>query len=553
MENSSSRESQAVHLELKSPRKTAIIPKLEAILRRLLDIVIALAGLILLSPTFVLIALAIKHDSPGPVFYRGRRAGRGGKEFGILKFRTMYENESSRNGAKVTAQDDSRITPIGKWLRETKANELPQLWNVLVGEMSLVGPRPEDPEIVESWSEEDRQILLSVRPGITSPATVIYRDEESLLSSANVMQDYLKDILPTKLRLDTLYVRNRSLTTDLDVIFWTAIALLPKMRKMAIPQQSLYWGPISRLSGRYVYWFILDTIIAFIAVAISGVIWRLSRPLDIGLGRAFLYALTMSLLFSLMNRVFGLHKVEWSRAPASEAITLGVSIAVATLVVLFADAQIPSIMLLPDTVVLMAGVISLFGFVSFRYRERLITGAGTRWLNLRGGVRGIGENVMIVGAGENGALASWLFGRSDFAQAVKVVGLVDDDPRKQGLRIDGYDVLGMTSSIPDLAQKHDIGLIFYTINNIHPQQRARILSLCQKTGAKVVVLPDILNMLKTEMKIIPNPANIEGSVSPAGEVDELLAEVQSLLKENKVEVAQERLAAYRQNGYVENR
>lgn len=118
--------------------------------------------------------------------------GKGCKEFKILKFRTMYESEYSHNGAKITARDDLRITPIGKWLRDTKVNELPQLWNVLVGEMSLVGPRPEDPDIVITWPENYRDILLAVRPGVTSPATITYRDEETLLSADNYMQDYLK-------------------------------------------------------------------------------------------------------------------------------------------------------------------------------------------------------------------------------------------------------------------------------------------------------------------------------------------------------------------------
>ena len=106
-----------------------------------------LLGLFLLSPFFGIIAWAIKRDSPGPIFYRGRRVGRGGKEFTILKFRTMYECPESYAGPCITAKDDERIMPLGRWLRDTKINELPQLWNVLRGEMSLVGPRPEDPEI----------------------------------------------------------------------------------------------------------------------------------------------------------------------------------------------------------------------------------------------------------------------------------------------------------------------------------------------------------------------------------------------------------------------
>ena len=110
-----------------------------------------MVALALLAPIFGLIAVAIKRDSPGPVLYRGARMGRGGSTFKMLKFRTMYETPVSYAGPKVTAHDDPRVTPLGRWLRDTKLNELPQFWNVLKGDMSLVGPRPEDPDIAQSW------------------------------------------------------------------------------------------------------------------------------------------------------------------------------------------------------------------------------------------------------------------------------------------------------------------------------------------------------------------------------------------------------------------
>jgi len=146
------------------------------IARRTLDVTIAALGVLVLLPGLVLLAVLIKRDSPGPVFYWGERAGRHGRPFRILKFRTMYETGDSYNGPRVTGQGDPRITPFGQWLRETKVNELPQLWNVLKGDMSLVGPRPEDRDFVGHWPADVREVLLSVRPGITSPASVLYRD-----------------------------------------------------------------------------------------------------------------------------------------------------------------------------------------------------------------------------------------------------------------------------------------------------------------------------------------------------------------------------------------
>ena len=164
--------------------------------KRFCDVFFSILILLVLSPVFLYIALRIKHDSPGPVLFKGDRMGRFGKPFKILKFRTMYEDERSYNGAPVTAEGDERITPFGKYLRETKLNELPQFWNVIKGEMSLVGPRPEDLRIAQGWPEEVKAEVLSVRPGITSPASVIYRDEETILKGSGFMDDYLKTILP---------------------------------------------------------------------------------------------------------------------------------------------------------------------------------------------------------------------------------------------------------------------------------------------------------------------------------------------------------------------
>jgi lipopolysaccharide/colanic/teichoic acid biosynthesis glycosyltransferase len=545
LETTSLNERKSIHIETKENTKTSSLKWLDDALRRLMDVVGAGIGLILLSPAFVLIALVIRHDSPGPIFYRGRRAGKGEREFKILKFRTMYEEEKSHNGSKITAKDDPRITPTGRWLRETKVNELPQLWNVLKGEMSFVGPRPEDPDIVKEWTAEDKRILLSVRPGVTSPATFIYRDEEQLLSTTNVMQDYIKDVLPTKLRLDKLYLRNRSITTDMDVMFWTAVTMLPSVRTLEVPQHYLYWGPVSRITMRYLSWWVIDTVIAFMAVGAAGVLWRLSGPLNVGVDRGMVYALGISILFSLTNWLMGLNRLEWSRAPARNVVKLGFSAMLATGLVLLMDRLIPAQVHLPVMMILLGGMLALGGFTMMRYRERLITGTASRWLRARGGIHNVGERTLKVGSGENGALASWLFEHTSLGKAINLVGIVDDDPRLNGLNIDGKDVLGTTSDIPELVERLDIGLIVYTIDNIQPHQRERILSLCHKTGAKVVVLPDILDIMRKEFRVNGKEEPCGGGMLERLEVDQMLGEVQSLLAMNKTDEAFEQLAKYR--------
>lgn len=228
-----------------SARRTHFQPThhISDLARRLIDITISSIGLLLLSPLFIWLAWKIKRDSPGPIFYRGPRLGRGGNIFYMFKFRTMYEDSHSYTGPRLTTVDDPRVTPLGRWLRDTKLNELPQLWNVLAGEMSLVGPRPEDPEIGARWPRKIRDELLSIRPGITSPASVRYHHEETLLQSGNLMQSYFSSILPTKLRLDQLYVRRRSLLLDLDVIYWTFRILLPRQTSYAQEPNRMFKMP----------------------------------------------------------------------------------------------------------------------------------------------------------------------------------------------------------------------------------------------------------------------------------------------------------------------
>ena len=221
---------------LKQSPKKEILPdyhlstSISGLTKRAFDFTAALIGLILLLPFFILIGILIKRDSPGPVFYWGPRIGRYGVFFKMLKFRTMYETQKSYHGPRVTSKEDDRITPLGKWLRDTKLNEFPQLWNVLIGQMSLVGPRPEDPTICKTWPTKIAREILSVRPGITSPASILYRDEENMLQADEVMRKYLHELSPDKMRLDQLYFRYRSFWLDLDVIFWTFVLLMPKIR-----------------------------------------------------------------------------------------------------------------------------------------------------------------------------------------------------------------------------------------------------------------------------------------------------------------------------------
>jgi len=475
------------------------------VVKRAFDLVVSGIGLFFLSPIFIYLACRIRKDSPGPVFYFGPRLGRGGKPFKIAKFRTMYEQPQSYTGPKVTAQDDRRITPLGRWMRDTKLNELPQLWNVLKGEMSLVGPRPEDPDIAAGWPEEVRREVLAVRPGVTSPASVLYRNEESLLHGGQVMDAYLSEILPSKLRLDQLYVRHHSFWGDLDILFWTVLVLLPQTRTRTLPEQRLFVGPVSRLMERHVRWFIVDTLVTFVAMVLAGLMWRAFEPLNIGVGPSLIVASGFAILFSLVNVLLGVNWIDWSQATATDAIDLLPGAGVATILALLFDysypimsilygGQFPELIkrpILPGGLITIAAMLAMVGFMTVRYRTRVVTGLATRWVNWRGTDDSTRERILLVGSGESGRYAAWLLSQGRYASAYRVIGFVDDDLYKADTRIQGLPVLGSRAQIAQIVAQEDIGVIVFAIHRISAEERQSLLEICRGTGAEVVVFPDI--------------------------------------------------------------
>ncbi len=202
-------------------RLPAIRPA-DSLIRRFLDAGIALTLLILLLPVLLFAALLVLVTSRGALFYRQKRVGRNGELFDICKFRTM-QTGADRHGPSVTSADDCRITPAGRFLRRSKLDELPQLWNVVRGDMSLVGPRPQVPRFVDCFDPSLRRLVLHVRPGITGPTALHFRHEESLLADkADRESFYIEQILPVKLEMDAEYVRNRTLGTDMRILTQTA-------------------------------------------------------------------------------------------------------------------------------------------------------------------------------------------------------------------------------------------------------------------------------------------------------------------------------------------
>ncbi|GLI52419.1 sugar transferase [Thermodesulfovibrio yellowstonii] len=193
--------------------------------KRLIDFLLSFIGLIFLSPLFIIVAILIKLDDGGSIFFRQIRVGQNGKLFKIYKFRTMIEN-AEKLGFQVTRKDDPRITRLGRVLRKYKIDELPQLINVLRGEMSLVGPRPEVPKYVEIYKEEYEKIL-KIKPGITDYAAIEYIDEENVLKAADDSEKiYIEKILPEKIRFYQKYINDMSFFTDMKLIIKTLSGII---------------------------------------------------------------------------------------------------------------------------------------------------------------------------------------------------------------------------------------------------------------------------------------------------------------------------------------
>jgi lipopolysaccharide/colanic/teichoic acid biosynthesis glycosyltransferase len=201
--------------------------------KRAIDIAASALGLVVLSPLFLVIALLVVLDSRGPVFFRADRVGYRGRPLRMLKFRKMHHNAS---GAPLTMSEDARFTRVGRLLARTKIDELPQLWHVLRGEMSLIGPRPEDPGFVAERPEDYGEILR-VRPGITGLSQIAFAEESEILCKEDPLHHYRSRIFPQKIRLDRMYAANPSIKMDFRILFWTFAAVLLR-RQVAVHRES---------------------------------------------------------------------------------------------------------------------------------------------------------------------------------------------------------------------------------------------------------------------------------------------------------------------------
>lgn len=201
--------------------------------QRFFDVFLATTALVVLSPVLLLIALVLRFTGEGEVFYRQERVGLHGRHFGVLKFATMLRNSPNIGTGELTVRDDPRVLPVGRFLRKTKLNELPQLWNIVVGDLSVVGPRPMVPKTYAAYPQAAREILNTVRPGLSGVGSVIFRDEESFLAEREDPKAFYRDtIVPYKAAVECWYVEHQGIVMYWQVILLTLWAIVFKKTRL---------------------------------------------------------------------------------------------------------------------------------------------------------------------------------------------------------------------------------------------------------------------------------------------------------------------------------
>ena len=465
--------------------------------KRLLDLLAAAFGLVLLAPLFLLIAAAIKLDSPGPVFYRQERVGRHGLLFRIFKFRTMTVGERA-DAAQITVAGDGRITRVGRLLRRSKLDELAQLIDVLRGTMSLVGPRPEVPRYVAHYPPQWRERLLSVRPGITDFASVRYRDESELLARAvDPEREYIDVILPTKLRYALRYVDAPTIANDLKVLGLTLntvfVPTLPSPRSLFPMNDSKLWAwldqTMSALSPRNRSFAMLVDALTILAC------WQLAYLFRLGFerwqpGRPWYddyVSFGVVLVYLVLLALTGVPRGLWRFFGFEDFKRIAVACLIAGLVsaVVVLTAHLSGV---ARAVLLLHPLFCVLALCLLRMAYRMV------WEHARSRVsddEGEPRRAVVLGAGE---AARRLLGAIHRRDGWTVLALLDDDPAKQGLRMGGVSVQGV---LGDLVLPHILAgatHVIVAMPGASPHERERALALAKHSGLPVMNVPSKMEL-----------------------------------------------------------
>ncbi|MFC1584259.1 polysaccharide biosynthesis protein [Fibrobacterota bacterium] len=451
-------------------------------LKRFFDILTAAAGLLLLFPVFVIVAIGVRATSRGPVFFRQLRVGKNGRNFRIYKFRTM--SVSSESGVPVTKNKDARITAFGRILRAAKIDEIPQLINVLAGSMSIVGPRPEIPELAAFYSPE-QQKLLSVKPGITSPATIYHRDEEEIVGSDEEVFEYHKNILiPRKAAFDLAYVEKASLIYDLKLILLTLVAVATN--------QSGYMRD-QTLKQRRILIFLVHIILSVLAYFCAFAL-RFDAQIPFEEYARFMRTVAVAVLVKIIFlSLLGLTQGYWRYVGMKEVSNIAKAVFLSTvcmwgLEVLFLDPAYPT------GVIIIDGILSFILFSSLRFSLRFLREAYYPIIPKST------EKILILGASDRGEAIIRDITR-DPDLGYEILGFIDLDANKRGIRIHGFKVFGTIDSLEGVLSDNDVTIIINTYPALSRQDTMVLSRVASRYKITVKTLPSFSDVLSGRTNI----------------------------------------------------
>ena len=446
-------------------------------MKRLFDIIFSLIGLFLLLPLFAVVAILIKLQDNGSVFFTQKRIGRNFKPFGLYKFRTMVA-DAPKKGLPITAGNDPRITRVGRFLRKMEIDELPQLWNVLKGDMSLVGPRPAVRKYVSKYRKDYKEIL-KIRPGVTDIASLTYSNEETVLKDKKDPEEYyIHILLPEKIKLAKEYVKKASLVYDLKLILLTIF-------KLGYPQDTIlkiiktitpYRRPI--VIGIQLAVFIISNYLAFF----------IRFEADIPPSQFELFLRYLPLLFLL--RVifmfgFSLDRGLWRYASVRDLAGITASISLGSLLFLLSVKYLFGETVYPRSIYVVDWLLNIFLLGSIRLFRRLHEKANGKTAK---------KTVIVIGAGDAAEMLIRDVEHSPY-YPYRIIGFIDDDPKKKGLKIRNVPILGTWKDLEKIIEREDPEEFLIAIPSASPSKLQGIVNDLRQFGLPIKTLPGLWGVL----------------------------------------------------------
>lgn len=469
---------------------------------RWVEFPIALLVLILISPLLLLVAVIIKLTSKGPVIFKQERVGHFGKNFTLYKFRTMRVGNT---GPQVTVKKDNRITWIGGVLRRTKFDELPELWNIVRGDMSIVGPRPEVPNYVAKDNSLWQEVLLA-RPGVTDPVTLRLRNEEELLATAKDPEQYYLDVLqPEKLKGYLNYVRNRSLKVDLWVIKETIVAIVFPFEAPPPRVEEEHSQAENEKQRGWLYSFIsygnLKAVGDF-GILMAAFIFSYLLRFEFAIPHEIYSNVLLQMLIVVTFQYFILYlsnirKFIWRYISLSEIGTFvraAIISAIPLVAFRFMSFGFLDGLRVPLSVILMDGIYAFGGLVGLRIFRRVMYERYEKKLISTKKLGADRKPAFLIGAGRAGQMAAReIKGRGDSNFEIK--GFIDDDFSKQGKVIHGIKVCGTTKDLPRLASEMDVFNAILTIAHARAEELERIVGICEDAQMDLRIMPGLYKLI----------------------------------------------------------